>query len=97
LGQREGRAHWKNALYGEVWLAGGERWWGGVQGWWSTAHGAGRLYTVARCSGRGRIGRREARASCPRWLSGSGNGGTVGGGEAEEEERVLHGEGGRPL
>jgi hypothetical protein len=46
---------------------------GGVQGWWSTAHGAGRLYTAARCSGRGRINRREAGAGCPRWLDSGGN------------------------
>jgi hypothetical protein len=52
---------------------------GGVRGWWSTAHGVGRLYTAARCSGHGRICRREGGAGCPRRLSGSGNGGAVGG------------------
>jgi hypothetical protein len=34
---------------------------------------------AARCSGRGRNGRREAEAGCPRWLGGGGNGGAVGG------------------
>jgi hypothetical protein len=33
--------------------------WGDVRRWWSTAHGAGRLYTATRCSGRGRIGQRR--------------------------------------
>jgi hypothetical protein len=49
-----------------------------VRGWWSIACSAGRLYTAARCSGHGRIGRREAGAGCPRWLNGGGNGGAVG-------------------
>jgi hypothetical protein len=62
---------------------------GGVQGWWSTTQGVGRLFTAARCSGRGRIGRRDAGAGCRRRHSG--------GRKVEEEERVLHGGGGRPL
>jgi hypothetical protein len=72
-------AHRKNELYGEVWSAGRNGGGGGIRGWWSTARGAGRLYTVAWCSGRGRIGWREARVGCLWWLSGGGNGGAVGG------------------
>jgi hypothetical protein len=52
---------------------------GGVRRWWSMARGAGRLYTAVRCSGRGQNGQREARAGCPRRLSGSGNGSVMGG------------------
>jgi hypothetical protein len=51
---------------------------GGIWGWWSTARGVGRLYTAAQCSGRGRIGRREAGAGYLRWLSSGGNGSAVG-------------------
>jgi hypothetical protein len=51
---------------------------GGVRGWWSTARCAGRLYTAARCSGHGRISRREARVGCPQRLSSDRNGGAVG-------------------
>jgi hypothetical protein len=66
---------------------------GGVRGWCSTARSAGRLYTVAQCLGRGRTDRREVGAGCPRrreWRC-------IGGRKAEEEERVLHDGGGRPL
>jgi hypothetical protein len=57
---------------------------GGVQGWWSTAHGAGRSYSAARCSGCGQIGRRDAGAGCPRWLSGDGHRAGRSGGEGSE-------------
>jgi hypothetical protein len=50
---------------------------GGVRGWWSTALGAGRLYTAARCLGRWReLG--GGRGGTTRRLNGGGNGGTVG-------------------
>jgi hypothetical protein len=52
---------------------------GGVRGWWPTARGAGRLYTVARCSGHGQIDRRDTRAGCLWRLGGGRNGGAVGG------------------
>jgi hypothetical protein len=42
-------------------------------GWWSAAHGAGRSYSAARCSGCGRICRREAGVGCPWWLNGGGH------------------------
>jgi hypothetical protein len=51
---------------------------GGVRGWRSMARGAGRLYTVARCSGLGRNSRGEAGACCLRWLIDGRNSGTVG-------------------
>jgi hypothetical protein len=66
---------------------------GSIRGWWSTTRGAGRLYMAMRCSGRGRNGRREAGASYPRLREWRRNGEQ----KVEEEERVLHGGGGRPL
>jgi hypothetical protein len=90
-------AHRKNELNGEVWSAGGERRWGRHLGWWSTACGAGRLYTAARCLGRGRIGLREAGAGCSWWLNDIRNGDAVG---CERWRRKKGGStmgGGRPL
>jgi hypothetical protein len=66
-GGGEDEAHRKNEL-GEVWSAGEEQ-------WWSAAHGAGRSYTTARCSGCGRGDRRGARARCLWWLSDGEQGG----------------------
>jgi hypothetical protein len=88
-------AHRKNELYSEVWCGEVVR---GVRGWRSTARGVGRLYIVARCSGRGRIGRREAGAGCSRRLSGDGNGSTVGG-ERQRRKKgcLLHGGGWAPF
>jgi hypothetical protein len=46
---------------------------GGARGWWSVARGAGRSYSTARCSGCGRICRREAGVGYPWWLDGGGH------------------------
>jgi hypothetical protein len=94
LGWREGRAHWKNKLDGEVWSAVGERRWGRHPGVVVDGSSAGRLYTAARCSGRGQNGQREAGACCPRrWWEWRCSGGQ----KVEEEERVLHGGGWVPF
>jgi hypothetical protein len=52
---------------------------------------------AARCSGRGRNGRREAKAGCPRWLGGGGNGGAVGGEKRRRKKGCSTVGGGRPL
>jgi hypothetical protein len=66
---------------------------GSVQGWWLAARGAGRSYTMARCSGCGRGDRRGARAGCPWWLS-DGEQGGAGVVKVTEEEKVSPGGGG---
>jgi hypothetical protein len=45
---------------------------GSVRGLWSAAHDAGRSYSAVRCSGCGRIGRREAGAGYPWQRASSG-------------------------
>jgi hypothetical protein len=86
LGQREGRAHRKNTLYSEVWSAGGE---------WRRGRRPGVVVDSSRCREVLRGG-----AVLGAWsnLSEGGQSGLpVVAGMAEEEERVLHGRGGRPL
>jgi hypothetical protein len=61
---------------------------GSVQGWWSAAHGVGRSYTAARCSGCGQGGQRGAGAGCPQRL-GNGEQGGAGAVKVAEEEKVA--------
>jgi hypothetical protein len=81
LGRREGRAHRKNKLDGEVWLAGGERWWGqhpGVvvndSGCREVVHGDAVLGAWSKRSERGRSELSATAGMAAQWGTKSGGG-----------------------